>query len=68
MAKFFFFHSYECQGIQINNPFDEISSLSFDLEPLKTNTYDVKHESILQRTIKRAHIIKTLLVGQKLRG
>jgi hypothetical protein len=33
----FFFHSYECQGIQIKNPFDEILSLSFDLGPLKVN-------------------------------
>jgi hypothetical protein len=53
-----FFHSYECQGNQIKNPFDEILSLSFDLRVLKMNTYGVKQESILQRTIKRTHIIK----------
>ncbi len=33
----FFFHSYECQGIQTKNPFDKILSLSFDLGPLKVN-------------------------------
>jgi hypothetical protein len=32
-----FFHSYECQKIQIKNPFVEILSLSFDLGPLKMN-------------------------------
>jgi hypothetical protein len=31
------FHSYECQGIQTKNPFDEILSLSFELGPLKVN-------------------------------
>jgi hypothetical protein len=40
------FHSYECQGIQTKNPFDKILSLSFNLGPLKVNTYGVKHESI----------------------
>jgi hypothetical protein len=30
-------HSYECQGIQTKNPFDEILSSSFDLGPLKVN-------------------------------
>jgi len=30
-AKLFFIYSYECQGIQIKNPFDEILSLNFDL-------------------------------------
>jgi hypothetical protein len=34
----FFFNSYECQGIQTKNPFDEILSLSFDLKPLKVNS------------------------------
>jgi len=53
-----FFHSYECQGIQTKNPFDEILSLSFNLGPLKVNTYDVKQVSILQRTIRMTHIIK----------
>jgi hypothetical protein len=32
-----FFHSYECQGIQTKNSFDEILSVSFDLRPLKVN-------------------------------
>jgi hypothetical protein len=44
--------------IQAKNPFDEILSLSFDLKPLKVNTYGIKHESILQRTITRIHTIK----------
>jgi hypothetical protein len=33
--------------IQTKNPFDEILSLSFDLEPLKMNTYGIIHDSIL---------------------
>ncbi len=37
-----FFHSYECQGIQTQNPFDKILSLIFDLEPLKVNTYRIR--------------------------
>ncbi len=41
-GKLLFFHSYECQGIQTKNPFDEILSLSFDLKPLRMNTYCVK--------------------------
>jgi hypothetical protein len=53
-----FFHAYECQGIQTKNPFDDISSLSFNLGPLKMNTYGIKQMSILQRNIKRTHIIK----------
>jgi hypothetical protein len=32
------------------------------------STYDVKQELISQRTIKRTHIIKTHLMGEKLRG
>jgi hypothetical protein len=50
-------HSYECQGIQTKNSFDKILSLHFDLGLLKVNTYGVIHESILQRTIKRTHIM-----------
>jgi hypothetical protein len=42
----------------MENLFDEIWSLNFDLRPLKMNTYGVKQESILQRTIKNTHIIK----------
>jgi hypothetical protein len=38
----FFFHSYEYQGIQTKNPFDEILSLNFDLRLLKVNTYGIK--------------------------
>jgi hypothetical protein len=43
-----FFHSYECQRIQTQNPFDEILSLSFDLGPLKVNAYGIRQESVLQ--------------------
>jgi len=42
MASCFSFHSYECQGIQSKNSFDKILSLSFDLGPLKVNTYCIK--------------------------
>jgi hypothetical protein len=52
-----FFHSYECPGIQTKNPFDEILSLSFNLVPLKMNTYGIRQVPILQRNIKRADII-----------
>jgi hypothetical protein len=55
-----FFHSYEYQGIQTKNSFDEILSLSFDLGPLKVNTYGIKHESILQGTIKGIRIVKNI--------
>jgi hypothetical protein len=37
MASYYFFHSYERQGIQTKNPFDEIFNLSFDFRPLKVN-------------------------------
>jgi hypothetical protein len=57
MASCSFFHSYECQGIQTKNPFDKILSLSFDLRPLKMYLLHQK-ESILQRTIKRIHIMR----------
>jgi hypothetical protein len=63
-----YFHSYECQGIKTKNPFDKILNLSFDLEPLKVNTYGVKYESILQRTIKKDSYNKTHFMGKKLRG
>ncbi len=55
-----FFHSYERQGIQTKNPFDEILCLSFDLRSLKMNTYGVRQKSILQNIIKRTHIIKNI--------
>jgi hypothetical protein len=67
-GKLLLFHSYECQGIQTKNPFNKISNLSFNLGPLKYNTYGIEQESILQRIIKRTHIIKTHLMGKKLRG
>jgi hypothetical protein len=51
--------------MQPKNPFDKIFNLSFDLEALKVNTYGVRHESILQRTIKRTHIIKHIGWGKK---
>jgi hypothetical protein len=38
----FLFHSYECQGIQTKNPFNEILSLSFDLDSLKVNIYGIR--------------------------
>jgi len=41
MAKLVLSHSYECQGIQTKYPFDKILSLSFNLGPLKVNTYCV---------------------------
>jgi len=47
------------------NPFDEILSLNFDLGPLKVNTYGVKQKSILQKTIKRTHIIKHIWLEKK---
>jgi len=38
-GKLFIFHSYEYKGIQTKNPFDKKFNLSFDLRPLKVNTY-----------------------------
>jgi hypothetical protein len=60
-GKLLLFPSYESQGIQTKNAFDEIVSLSFDSSPLKMNTYGIRQESILQRTIKRTHILKHIL-------
>jgi hypothetical protein len=54
----FFFHSYKCQGIQINNPFDKILGLSFNFEPFNNPLQVCQKESILQRIIKMTHIIK----------
>jgi hypothetical protein len=36
-GKSLFLNSYECQGIQTKNSFDEILSLNFDLGLLKVN-------------------------------
>jgi len=52
------FHSYECQGIQTKNQFDEILSISFDLKPLKVNNNVLNKNQLLQSTVKRTHIIK----------
>jgi hypothetical protein len=41
-GKLLIFHSYECQGIQIKNSFDESLNLSFDLGTLKMNIYFAK--------------------------
>ncbi len=49
-------------------PFDEILSLTFDVGPFKMNIYDIRQKSILWRAIKRTHIIKTHLRGNKLKG
>jgi hypothetical protein len=57
-GKFLLFHSYECQAIRTKNPFNKILSLSFNLRPLKDNTYGIKQKLILQRIIKRIHTIK----------
>jgi len=43
-----FFHSYECQGIQTKNSFDEILGLNFDLGPLKVNTYYIKRSQFFK--------------------
>jgi hypothetical protein len=48
-----FFHSYECKIIQTTNPFDKILNLKL----LKVNTYCIKRNEFLLRTIKRINII-----------
>ncbi len=63
-----FFHSYECQGMQTKNPFDEILSLSFDLGPLKVNTYGVKIGVYFAKDCQKDSYNKTHLMGKKLRG
>ncbi len=42
--QIFVFFSYECQGIQTKNPFDEILTLNFDLGPLKMNNASDKNQ------------------------
>jgi hypothetical protein len=59
-----FFHSHECQRIQIKNPFDKILNLSFDLIPLKMNTMALDMNQFYQMDFYN----KTHLVGKKLRG
>jgi len=66
-GKLLFFHSYECQGIKTKNLFDKILNLSFNFRPLKNNTYGIKQESILQKTIKNTHIIKNTFDGKKIK-
>jgi hypothetical protein len=46
------FHSYECQRIQTKNPFDKILSVSFDLRPLKLNTYYVRRNQFFKELLK----------------
>jgi hypothetical protein len=60
-GKLLFFHSYECQGIQTKNSFDESLNLSFDFGPLKVNIYFAKDHQ------KDSFNIKNLM-GKKLRG
>jgi hypothetical protein len=50
----FFIHMYVNEFKQ-KNSFNDILYLSFGLKPLKVNIYDVRQESILQRTIKMIH-------------
>jgi hypothetical protein len=50
----FFIHMYVKEFKQ-KNSFNDILYLSFGLKPLKVNIYDVRQESILQRTIKMTH-------------
>jgi hypothetical protein len=60
--------SFECLKIQTKNPFDEIISSKFWLKTLKRVHECVRHESILQRIIKRTHIINHIWRGKKLGG
>jgi hypothetical protein len=58
MSSCYFFIHMNVKEFKTKNPFDKILNLSFDLRPLKMNTYGVRYESILQKTIKRIHIVK----------
>ncbi len=42
MASYCFFIQMNVKEFKQKNPFDEILSLSFDLGPLKMNTYGVR--------------------------
>jgi hypothetical protein len=52
LGKLLFVHSFECQRIQIKNPFGEILGLGFDLGHLKMNIYYIKNNQFLQKNIK----------------
>ncbi len=54
--------------MQTKNPFDEILSLSFDLGPLKVNTYGVKIGVYFAKDCQNDSYNKTHLMGKKLRG
>jgi hypothetical protein len=64
MASCCFFHSYQCQGIQTKNSFDEIFNLNFDLGTLKMNTYCVKRNQFCKRLYKKI-INEKKLMGEK---
>jgi hypothetical protein len=59
----FFFHSYECQGIQTQNRFDEILGLSLDLGTLKMN--NVLDMSQFCKYYQKDSYNKTHLMGKK---
>jgi hypothetical protein len=67
ITSYYYFYSYECQGIQTKIPFDEILSLSFDLRLLKV------HNNVLNRNqfckgLSKDSYNKTHLMEKKLRG
>ncbi len=66
-GKLLFFHSYKCQGIQSKYSFDKILSLNFLFRTFESEQLLHQKESILQRTIKRTHIIKIKLIGKRLK-
>ncbi len=56
-VKILVFHSYECEGIQTKNSFDEMFNLSFDLGPLKVNN-NVPNKSQFSKKLSKGLIIK----------
>ncbi len=63
----FFFHSYECQGIQTKNPFHKVLNLSFDLKRLKMNNNAsniVNFAKDYQKdSYNKTHLMRKKLIG-----
>jgi hypothetical protein len=71
-GKLLIFLSYECQGIQTKNPFDEILSSSFDFGPLKMNNMSNMNQFCKRLSKRHYSMMSNMLLfifdGKKLRG
>jgi hypothetical protein len=64
MLSYCFFIHINVKEFKPKNPFDEILSFKFWFRRSKSEQERVKHESVLQRTIKRIHIINHIWWGK----